>query len=341
MFTASLDWAARVVLAHFVGPCSGERLHFLGNRGGFSGARLWRLDGDGGPFCLRAWLPGAATPDRLMRIHRLMSAARQAGLAFVPAVLPTMTGSTWVEHAGRLWDLTTWLPGRADFHERPTRARLEAACAALARLHLVWSHRETRTEPCPAVQRRLACYREWVRLRQSGWQSNVDPTDSAPVDDWAGRAWSALDRWAERIPHCLKGWVDRELPVQPCLCDLWHDHVLYEGDTVTGLVDYGSVKRDHVAVDLARLLGSLIGDDVEMRGAGLEAYGRRRPLTAEEIALIAALDFTGTLLGAANWLQWLYRDKRHFEDRDAVAARLAALVQRIEQWESAGLPGQV
>ena len=102
------------------------------------------------------------------------------------------------------------------------------------------------------------------------------------------------------------------------------------------MVDYGSVKRDHVAVDLARLLGSMVGDDAGFRDSGLRAYARLRHLSEQEIALVTLLDFTGTLLGAANWLLWLYRDQRRFEDRAAVAGRLAVLVQRIETWREFG-----
>ena len=44
------------------------------------------------------------------------------------------------------------------------------------------------------------------------------------------------------------------------------------------------------------------------------------------------LDETGTILGAANWLRWLYRDGRSYEDRNAVARRLEVLVRRLEAW---------
>ena len=47
----------------------------------------------------------------------------------------------------------------------------------------------------------------------------------------------------------------------------------------------------------------------------------------------ARSDETGTLLGATNWLRWLYHEGRRFEDRGAVARRLAELVTRIERWE--------
>jgi homoserine kinase type II len=122
------------------------------------------------------------------------------------------------------------------------------------------------------------------------------------------------------------------VPLQPCLGDLWHDHVLFDGDTVTGLIDYGAARLDHVAVDLARLLGSLAGDESNLRAAGLTAYRRVRPLSPDEEALVTVLDRTGTILGAANWLLWLYREGRVFEDREGVARRLAALVERIENW---------
>jgi Ser/Thr protein kinase RdoA (MazF antagonist) len=350
----SLDLAARAALGQFAVRPSGVTLIGLGNRGGFSGARLWRLEGEGGPYCLRAWPAQAVSSERLESIHRLMTIARQAGLSYVPAVFRAATGATWVEHSGRHWDLTRWLPGRADFHEQPARARLEAACEALARLHLAWGEsvereawsakssderstfRAPRFAPCPAVGRRLECYRDWVRLRQSGWQPALDCQTFDPVGEWAVRAWRLLHQWAGEIPRRLGPWADRPFPLQPCLCDIWHDHVLYEGNTVTGLVDYGSVKMDNVAVDLARLLGSLVGDELELRNAGLQAYARCRPLAEEETALAAVLDFTGTLLAAANWLKWLYREERIFEDRQPVSGRLAALVQRIEKWQVPG-----
>jgi Ser/Thr protein kinase RdoA (MazF antagonist) len=124
--------------------------------------------------------------------------------------------------------------------------------------------------------------------------------------------------------------------LQPCLCDVWHDHVLFTGDEVTGLVDYGAAKIDHVAVDLARLLGSLVEDNTEERSAGLRAYEEVCPLMPDEEALIAVLDETGTVLGIANWLMWLYAERRRFENRTAVADRLGKLVLRLERWSRHG-----
>jgi Ser/Thr protein kinase RdoA (MazF antagonist) len=113
---------------------------------------------------------------------------------------------------------------------------------------------------------------------------------------------------------------------------VWNDHVLFSEEAVSGLVDFGSVRIDHASVDLARLLGSLVGDDREGWEAGLDAYKALRPLSLTEQGLARALDQTGTILGMANWLRWLYLERRVFVDRQAVADRLGALVRRIEGW---------
>jgi homoserine kinase type II len=269
--------------------------------------------------------------NRLNEIHRLMRLIEATALSFIPKLHETFDHRTWVEHAGRFWELTTWLPGRADFHERPTVSRLEAACGALAQLHGVWA-RQGGFGLCPAVQRRQECFAEWTALVESGWDPRCSASDTDPVWPWAARAWHLVARHGRGVMDRLAPWSSRSFPLQPCLCDIWHDHVLFDGDRVTGLVDYGSIRNDHVAVDLARLLGSLVSDDPELRTAGLDAYAAIHSLNPEERALVTVLDETGTLLAAANWLRWLFHEHRQYPDRPAVTRRLAALVQRLEQW---------
>src|SRR5689334_9915708 len=128
---SELEQTARHVLARY--GLSFATPHPLGNHGGFSGARLWRVEA-GGALCLRAWPPDDPTPERLRWLHDLMATARGAGLAFVPHVVP-VGGATAITYCGRLWELSTWLPGRADFHRHPAAPRLRAACVALGRLH--------------------------------------------------------------------------------------------------------------------------------------------------------------------------------------------------------------
>src|SRR5581483_2504091 len=127
------------VLAQYPATLCNWKVTPLGSHGGFSGARLWRVDGLAGAFCLKGWPTSVVDRQRLAEVHRLMLVAGDRGLAFVPHVVPTRTGKTFVREAGRFWDVTTWLPGHADFRERPETPRLAAACRALAQLHLAWA----------------------------------------------------------------------------------------------------------------------------------------------------------------------------------------------------------
>jgi len=307
-------------------------LVYLGNSGGFSGARLWRGDGPLGPFCLRAW-PAGETVARALGRHRLMIHARSQGLAWVPEVFATTDGSTVLEAAGRVWEMTAWLPGRADFSSAPTRARLQAACAALAHLHRAWEDFAEPAAPCPAVDRRLGLLTTCEAFLRSAPRPSAGDLLLHPLAAVMQRAWRVVPPRLAEIPELLSPWRTFCEPVQPCLCDVWHDNLLFMGDRLGGIVDYGSVKIDHVAVDLARLLGSLVGDDATGWTVGLAAYRAVRPLTDRAEGLGRALDRTGLVLAAANWLVRLATEPREAEELARAVHRLEGLLERMERLE--------
>ncbi|MEC7355891.1 MAG: hypothetical protein VYE53_12205, partial [Planctomycetota bacterium] len=49
-------------------------------------------------------------------------------------------------------------------------------------------------------------------------------------------------------------------------------------------------------------------------------------------SLARLLDLSGCLLGAVNWLRWLWLENRHFENGSRVRARLTQLLVRMENW---------
>jgi Ser/Thr protein kinase RdoA (MazF antagonist) len=297
----------------------------LGSAGGFSGGRLWRgISGNGREFALKAHPPGTTAKRLGERIHRWMKMACEAAPSIVPSVEATRDGRTVVEFGDRVWDVTTWLCGKADFHTEPSDTKLVAAIKALANVHKAWEG-EFSSGPCPAIQRRLRALAKWQALVASGWKPQFDRND--PVRQSAETAFSLLPRVLDRTFRTLAPWTNQVVPLQPCLCDIWHDHVLFEGDRVTGLIDFAAAKIDNVAVDLARLLGSLIPDDRQRTEAALEAYSHVRRSPDPE--LIRVLDISGVVVGVTNWLRWLYCERRAFADRLAVANRLAALTERL------------
>jgi Ser/Thr protein kinase RdoA (MazF antagonist) len=297
----------------------------LGGFGGFSGARLWRIDQTAGRFCLKAWPVDGRSREELLAVHRLM--AKAAALAWMPRVVPTTERETLVYYQDRLWELTTWMPGQADFSPAPSTARIEAACTALGQLHVLWASLASPTGRCPGILRRWHAWRLWTKLQQSGWRPRWAALD--PYAAIAEPLFHAVQRCRDEVPHRLRAWLNVPLRLQPCVCDPWRAHVLYTGDAVTGLVDFGSAKTDHIAVDLARLLGSLVGDEGARWQIGINSYRQVGPITDDECRLARDLDRIGTVLAATHWLRWLYLDGRRFDSPSAVLERLQYLLARL------------
>jgi Ser/Thr protein kinase RdoA (MazF antagonist) len=293
---------ARPVLSHYPAAVAGLTWAPLGPGDGFSRAAVWRGEVGGEPaFALKAYPPGYPA-DRLAAVHRWM---KLAPLPFVPAVVPTADGRTVVEHAGRAWDLTAWMPG-APAVGRPADAQLAAAVAALAELHRCWSREPHPAAPCPGVLRRLALLTDWR-------------PPPAGLDPLLRRA---ADLLADRVPAAvaaLRPWANRPGPIFPCLCDVWRAHVLFAGGRVTGVIDYGALKPDHPAVDLARLLGDYLGDDRPALEAAVAAYHSAGAPGPVDPDLVALLDRTGVVCAVVHWVR-----------RQAVVDRLGALVGRLE-----------
>ena len=252
-----------------------------------------------------------------------------------------LDGTTFFEVDEHVWQLEPWMPGVADYWKNPSAARLEAAMICLARWHLAAARFQPResehtwffyeqagkspglTERAREIVRRNSqeCEILHRRLATSAWK------------EFAHLGKYILDhfvRLAPRIEKQLQLGLDSVVPVQPCLRDVWHDHVLFTGDDVTGLVDPHAARSDCVACDLARLLGSLVGDDRAGWDAGIAAYQSVRPLALSELALVELFDQSAVLLGGMTWLDWHCLEGRTFDDRERVLGRLRTMLGRLD-----------
>ncbi len=322
-----------IVLAAYPSERQPHRVQPLGAAGGFSGARFWKLESPSGPLCLRRWPSEHPAPDRLEFIQAVLWHADQQGFHLVPVPCETQTHAGYVRHRGHLWELSPWMPGEADFQRNPTPTRLAAAVEALAEFHLAGA-----SFPLPHPQPTLSPgilerRHELKRLLDGGigrLAASIEP-DTWP--DLARRAEPLLRlfyRTSPAVLHLLDEAAGKAAPVVPCLRDIWHDHVLYTGPRVSGLVDFGAMRPDSVATDLARLLGSLAGDDPALWRVGLAAYRAVRPLSAAEQLLVTAFDRSGVLLAGIHWLRWHFEEGRRFEARDVVIERVDAVLRRLE-----------
>jgi homoserine kinase type II len=310
-------------------------IHPLGNAGGFSGSLWWRLRAPAASppldLGLRRFPEGGTTRAALRAIHALMRRARAAGLDCIPRVWQAHRGESVVEWSGTCWEALEWMPGTADYEHRPSTARLEEAARTLATLHRVWAEPPLPPAPCPAVARRLRVLAAWQTDQASTPPRVGRHPPNATLEPLLRRGEAVLHRLAPSMIAALLPWLQRPVAIQPCLCDVWHDHLLFQGDRLTGLLDFASVQPDHVAVDLARLTGSLVEDDPARRAAFLDAYARLRPLGPADEALVALLDRAGLVASIANWLGRLDLQARPCADLARITRRLARLVARAER----------
>lgn len=280
--------------------------------GGFSGAGIFQIATEGVSLCLRRWPELRPPIERLRELHMFLGFVHERGVTEIAVPVPSRDGTTLLEVDGGLWQLEPWKSGKADFVAKPTTKRLRAAMHALARFHIAAAEYEptdggrawffqAHGRASPAVIERIRMVREWTPSRvRVVLAANHDLFSSAIRAEQFLRQYS----WAAPV-------VDRELTrlaetrfrLHPCLRDIWHAHVLFEGDQVTGIIDPGATRSDNVASDLSRLLGSCLADDWPRWQVALNAYAEVRPLSESERQLVRVLDRSSVLLSGLAWIE--------------------------------------
>jgi len=299
----------REVLDHW--PQSAGEVQVCPATPGFSGAGVFRITSDGATWCLRRWPDGTSglPAARIRELHRWLGFLKSEGVATVAVPVVSRNLSTLVVVDGSTWHLERWLPGTSDFCMHPTDARLRNAVAALAQLHVA-SERyvpspdgaawfASRSGVSPAVTERRERLLRWTmpRRRETGLHG------SQAQRDLAGELATSLSVLAPRISVELEQCAALNVRLHPCLRDVWHDHILFTDNEVTGIIDPSAARMENVASDLSRLLGSLIGDAGDRWETALDAYSALRPLSADERRLIPVLDRSGAVLSAVHWLE--------------------------------------
>ncbi|MDA1050785.1 MAG: phosphotransferase [Planctomycetota bacterium] len=306
-----------------------RQVHPLGGAGGFSGAAFWKVETGDRPLCLRRWPQEHPGRTQLQAIHDVLCHVSANGFAKLPIPFRSRDGGTFVSLAGHFWELAHWLPGKADFHQQPTSRRLDAALTALAQFHRCAESFELRVGPPPGIVSR----REHLERLCAGGASELRRAVSALAwPEFQQRAVAILHRFNELASNTrplLEPASRLSVPLQPCIRDIWHDHVLFEEDEVSGFVDFGAMRTDHVACDISRLLGSLVGGDREGWQQGLAAYQALRHLSADDLMLVDAYDRSTVLLSGMNWARWIAVEGRKFDDHKRVWERMDEIIGRM------------
>ena len=327
------------VLARFPQDCQPRGVEYLDAAGGFSGARFWRLNTPRGRLCLRRWPVEHPDRSRLAFIHSVLRHVGSSGFTEIAAPIPTDSPdqATFVFSAGHYWELTPWLTGTADYHAKPSPNRLKTALRALARFHLAaasFGELSGRNGPAPAIQNRQNTARRWLAGdldRLAGAMSDREAVEWPELFRVGSRIVQQFRSVGPTIADQMAEVADLPVPIQPCIRDIWEQHVLFEGENVSGIVDFGAMRPDTVATDIARLVGSLAEDCRNDWDSAVQAYCDVRPLADNEHQLVAVLDRSSVALAGLNWLRWIYLDRRSFAQKEVIEARLKTILRRLSQ----------
>lgn len=304
-------------------------------------------------YCLRGWPPDSLPRERLLGLHRLLEHIHKCGVTQVPVPLRSKFGTTIYAEASQFWQLEPWMPGVADFNADPNDARLKNVMTVLALWHEAASRFEPRDSEAtwfksfaaansPTVADRLDRVERFqkqdvAKLRQLLEQTTHLPPWGDEFDELVKLSRRILDLFqlnAERVAEDLSSFRNLRFRLHPCLRDVWHDHVLFEGDTVTGLIDPSAAKSETPATDLARLLGSLLGDEYERWELAIAAYRSVRPLSDREAALARVIDQSTVLLSGLTWLERLFVHRQSYSNPPRVLDRLKQIASRLDRLAS-------
>ena len=302
--------------------------------GGLSGAGIWRAQSAAGEVCLRKWPTEHPTPERLTWIHAVLHHIQRKAVPIVPAPFPTCDGRTFVLHEGFLWELSPWMPGQAIETGKASVRQVSAAFAALAQFHraaATFADFSPGSGAAPAVAQRLERLETWLHRGGVKRMEQAAATCGSPLGEYAPLFLGAFRRLAPHLEIELRNLHDTSVPLQPCIRDIHDQHVLMIDDRVTGLIDFGAMRVDSVATDVARLLGTMAGDDAKLREAGLSAYQQCRHLSDIELRLVAALDRANVVLTGPQWMEWLLVEQKSFQAMPAVVARLERIRHRLQK----------
>lgn len=317
-----------VVLAKYPTSCQPVSYQFLGNAGGFSGARFWKLETPGGTCCLRRWPMQHPSPKKLAWIHDVLVRASACNCSFLPVPIPNKAAERFTQLDGYLWELSPWMPGEPDLRIQPTGSKLAAAMKALAQFHVA-TKSESDLGPSPGLAQRHELASQLVSGELDQWRSELPLHRNSPFYEPCRNILELAGPLVHALPQDLASTLARQYPLQPCIRDIWYDHILFTNCEVTGMIDFGAMRMETRSADIARLIGSVAGRLPDAWQTGLAAYEQVSALSWQEKQAVESFDRSNLALSGLNWLRWLMFEPRSFENTEGVYSRLHEILQRL------------
>lgn len=293
---------------------------------GFSGSSIWKVDWNSQDYCLKQWPQDKPSVHTRQLISRVIPEVQRQGL---PIAVPqeTNAGRRFLFFENRFWDLSPWVAGAPIKDRILTEAQLQSAMQWLARYHNLSSALMSEKGKSTSLAYRL-------KLSQQLLDGQLDRLSGCEIAGLeSGLAPLFISHARQKLPmllQALEHYAHLEMMLLPALSDIWSDHVFFEADKVSGVIDFGAIKMDSACLDLARFLGSYGGHSDSVMRQGLEYYQMERVLGRNDVELVELYDRAYVVLAGIQWLIWLGPEQRVFKQMAIVNRHLKGLAQRID-----------
>lgn len=299
-------------------PLDSHVVHVPGNS--WSGARFLRWNSDSGPMILKIWpTDGPEIAAQRFRHHSLEPLRNFTPVPALP--IPDANGRTLrILEDGRCAELFRWLEGDPVGQDPPDET-IRQVMTTLARLHRLWSANfGQREQISDAVRRRIVQLNE---LASGGIDDAANELlrPNPTGQDMRSKLLAIIELARKLLPQAvrtLEPLASQRLPLQIVLRDTRPNHFLTRDENVVGLIDFGAIGFDSVALDLARLFGEWPQIDRRKRDLAFRSYESVRPLNPAEMAAIEPLITSAAILGGVAWVDIVCR-RRMSEGRETAA----------------------
>lgn len=330
------------------------------SEGGFSGAPVTKIESSVGTFALKSH--PILFRDRMLANHAFQEFLATRTAIPIPYLYRWSQGairhvSVEERYIGRVvgtqpppdtllvkdescWELSDWMPGQ------PVRSTgwirdeaLNNVIDAIAAMHSCvrdWS--PNWSIPADCIERGLELRsNKLLSFVQSGfdnykaqWESLAD-RNGHPVLLSLGRILSQARALGSRLLGPMQSLASIPRPSHWIARDLWREHFLFDGDRLTGVIDFTASKISWPGLDLARSLGTFLLDEDPRWESAVGRYQSVVGPNGIELDDIRVTHRVSTVLSAMHYVELACQSLDHQQARKAIyEPRIAARILELE-----------
>jgi Ser/Thr protein kinase RdoA (MazF antagonist) len=274
---------------------------------GLSTAIVYRVETLSNWYALKRW-PILMDRDRLNAIHRFQQYLSDGDKACTPRLLKWCHGETLLEAEGVYWEIAEWKSGHpVERLGQSSQTQLLNCVEAIARLHEQSRSYEALVQIAPGLKQRYEGLLHAIEPIEHKRNKFLDSISSHDQYESTKTLKEIYLRAMRVIPQVIEPL--HRLSETPTVCfwvlrDVWREHLLYRGDQVVGILDFGAARIDWPGLDLARSIGTLLLDSDPRWSIAHSAYLQRRPDCQITLPDLKNVHRASVALSALQWLDW-------------------------------------